>query len=89
MALFSRGGKKIDYQEERRFATLMIYRSIDPKADPKEWVLVKNDDVPAWLKEPRILGELVDGYIATDKEKSPGVWWRCTVLYPDETETRH
>ncbi len=78
--------KEITWKYERRVATLVILKSDNPQAEPKDWTPVKNDDVPEWLKNPDILGQMVDGNVASDKVESPGVWWRCEVVFPDETE---
>jgi len=39
-------------------ARLIILRSADGE---KDWTPVLPDQVPAWLKDPRVIGALVDG----------------------------
>ncbi len=81
--------KEITWKYKDKIGTLMIFKSTDPQAEREDWEPVKNDDVPEWLKWPNILGEMVDGFVASDKEKSPGVWWRCEMVFPEEAESIH
>ena len=51
---------------------LIIFKSTD---DCATWNPIKAVEVPEWVKDPDILGRMVDGEAAHDAERSPGEWF--------------
>ncbi len=59
--------------EEPKAAFLMILNS---KNGTTDWTPVKPEDVPAWLQEPQVMGNLVHGNMATHPTEKTG-WFRA------------
>jgi hypothetical protein len=48
-----------------RMDMMVVYRSLDPQAEAKDWSLVHPDDVPAMLKDdPETMGRITTGETA-------------------------
>jgi len=47
--------------QRRAVGTLVIFKS---PVGTNQWEAVKPDDVPGWVKDPDVLGEMVDGNAA-------------------------
>ncbi len=58
--------------EMTKQATLVIYASSNGRDG---WKPVLPGDVPAWVKEPRIIGALIAGEMCMDPKASSGSTW--------------
>lgn len=61
---------------------LLIAKSADGESD---WQLVKPQDVPAWLQNPSVLGEMLEGKLAHDTEEPESPWY-CAVRVSEQTD---
>lgn len=71
----------LQYRPQKVGVELIIFRSLDPEADPDNWEIVQPNDVPAWLKEFRIVKQLSEGYLA-QKEHLDKHWYRAERVPP-------
>lgn len=65
--------------EGMKQARLVIFESPHGRG---EWKPLKPEDVPAWVKNPDVLGRIVSGEIAMDT--AHGTNWYCAQQVPDD-----
>lgn len=63
---------------------LIIYVSPNGR---ENWQPVLPQDVPEWLKDPDILGELVSGEMACKADEEIPVWYRAEKVESGQSET--
>ena len=69
-------GKRFRLKSEAKQGHLIIYVSPSYKGP---WDPLKPEDVPEWIKDQDILGELVAGQMCSDPKKD-GKWYRAEKL---------
>lgn len=54
-----------------KYGTLIIYQSLDCEV----WEPVPAADVPAWTKDPEVLGRMVDGEACRHEDAADSTWF--------------
>lgn len=73
--------------DEIKKAVFVMYQSENGRDN---WTLVHPDDVPEWLKDPEVMGQLVCGHMAMKTDEGPrgSPYYRAEVVLPQGDRVR-